>query len=97
MQSTSWAYHNNHVFTDGFSCSTCHNAHGMTATSSNPTGVRMVDFDVNVVGSNGSLPISYDPGSNSCVLMCHNVAHDPGGGIRRLTGPQQTTGGVKRR
>jgi len=61
----------------------------MGATSANPTGARMVDFDVNVVGSNGGLPISYDPGSNSCVLMCHNTAHDPGGGIRRLAGQQQ--------
>lgn len=90
MQTTSWAYHNNHVVTDGLSCSTCHNAHGMTSTTANPTGVRMVDFDLNVVGRNGALDISYDPGSNSCVLQCHNVAHDPGGGIRRMSGPQQT-------
>jgi predicted CXXCH cytochrome family protein len=89
MQSTSWAYHNNHVYADGFSCSTCHNAHGMAATSANPTGARMVDFDMNVVGQNGGLPISYDRGSNSCVLMCHNTAHDPGGGIRRLSGAQR--------
>jgi predicted CXXCH cytochrome family protein len=98
MQSTSWAYHNSHVYTDGFSCSTCHNAHGMGATSANPTGVRMVDFDVNVVGQNGSLPISYDRGSNTCVLMCHNTAHNPGGGIRRLPVTQQPgVGTIKRR
>ena len=82
---------------DGFSCSTCHNPHGMTATSANPTGVRMVDFDLNVVGQNGGLPVSYDRGSNSCVLMCHNTAHDPGGGIRRLNGPQQLGGAPKKR
>ena len=62
----------------------------------NPTGVRMVDFDLNVVGRNGGLDISYDPGSNSCVLQCHSVAHDPGGGIRRMSGAQQT-GPIKRR
>ena len=96
MQPVSWAYHNNHVNTDGFSCSTCHNAHGMTATSANPTGLRMVDFDTNVVGSNGGLPVSYDRGSNTCVLMCHNTAHDPGGGIRRLSGQQLNNSPVRR-
>jgi predicted CXXCH cytochrome family protein len=97
MQTVSWSGHNSHVYTDGFSCSTCHNAHGMTATSANPTGVRMVDFDLNVVGQNNGQPISYDQASNSCVLMCHNTAHDPGGGIRRVSGPQQSNGAIKRR
>jgi predicted CXXCH cytochrome family protein len=96
MQSTSWVYHKNHVATDGFSCSTCHNPHGMTATSANPTGVRMVDFDLNVVGRNGALNISYDPGSKTCVLMCHNTAHNPGGGVSKVTGPQ-TGGAIKKR
>ena len=97
MQPTSWQYHQNHVYSDGLSCSTCHNAHGMTSNSSNPTGVRMVDFDTKVVGQNGSLPISYDPGSQSCVLMCHNVAHDPGGGVHHLTaGSQGKTGAPKK-
>ena len=89
MQTTSWEHHNNHVVTDGFSCSTCHTAHGMTATSTNPTGQRMVDFDTNVVGQdtdpNGTQwPISYDSGAKTCILMCHNTAHDPGGVVRRL-------------
>ncbi len=93
MQSVSWSGHNNHVYTDGFSCSTCHTAHGMTATSANPTGLSMVDFDTNVVGqdtdANGNKwPISYNSGAQTCVLMCHNTAHDPGGGIRRLSGTQ---------
>jgi len=75
MSSSSWAYHQEHVFTDGFSCSVCHNAHGMTATSANPTGVRMVDFDLNVVGANGNNPISYNQAANTCTLTCHNHAH----------------------
>lgn len=82
MQGVSWSAHSAHVVKDGFSCSTCHSAHGTGATSANPTGVRMVDFDANVVGSNGGLPISYDPASNTCVLKCHNTFHDPGGRIR---------------
>lgn len=97
MQSQSWAYHNDHVYTDGFSCSTCHNAHGMPSTSDNPNGVRMVDFDLNVVGQNNGQPISYNQGANSCVLTCHNVAHNPGGGITRLNGPQQQGGAIKKR
>ncbi len=97
MQPTSWQYHKNHVYSDGFSCSTCHNAHGMTSNSSNPTGLSMVDFDTKVVGNNGGLPISYDPGSNSCVLQCHNVAHDPGGGVHHLAaGSQGKTGAPKK-
>jgi hypothetical protein len=96
MQSTSWAYHKNHVASDGFSCSTCHNPHGMTATTANATGIRMVDFDQNVVGRNGSLPISYDRGSNTCVLQCHSVAHDPNGTIRKVSGTLQTSGTLKR-
>jgi predicted CXXCH cytochrome family protein len=75
MGSTSWAYHKSHVSDDGVSCSVCHNAHGMTSTSANPTGVRMVDFDLNVVGKNGAAPISYNPATNTCTLKCHGYAH----------------------
>ncbi len=96
MQSTSWKYHSNHVAGDGFSCSTCHNPHGMSATSANPTGLSMVDFDLNVVGRNGGLPIQYNAGSNTCVLMCHNTAHDPNGNVRKVAGAQQTPMGIRR-
>ena len=87
MQGQSFKAHNAHVVTDGFSCSTCHTAHGMGATSANPSGQGMVDFDLNVVSydidKNGAKwPITYDSASNTCVLKCHNTWHDPGGGIR---------------
>jgi predicted CXXCH cytochrome family protein len=71
----SWVGHQNHVWQDGFSCSTCHNPHGMTATSANATGARMVDFDLSVVGQNGASPISYNQATNTCTLTCHNQAH----------------------
>ncbi len=45
--------HSTHVGQDGFTCSVCHTAHGMGANSTNVTGERLVNFDVNVVGSNG--------------------------------------------
>ena len=44
-------------------------------------GERLVNFDVNVVGANGSFPISYNHGSGTCVLICHGVAHNPNGSV----------------
>jgi hypothetical protein len=81
MQAISWSGHQNHVYTDGVSCSVCHNAHGVGSTTANPTGDRMIDFDVRVVGSNNRLAISYNRAANTCTLMCHNVAHNPDGTI----------------
>jgi hypothetical protein len=52
----SWAKHSTHLSQDGFSCSVCHTSHGMGATSPTITGERMVNFDGNVVASNGTLP-----------------------------------------
>ncbi len=71
---TSWNEHALHI-NDGFSCSTCHTAHGMSAGTANVTGERLVNFDLNVVAPNGTLPITYDRGTNSCSLMCHNHTH----------------------
>ena len=85
MQTISWSGHQNHVYNDGVSCSVCHNAHGVGATGANPTGDRMIDFDVNVVGSNSGLNISYNRASNTCTLTCHNVAHNPDGTISALS------------
>jgi predicted CXXCH cytochrome family protein len=82
---TSWANHGNHVRDDGFSCSVCHSPHGMTAGAGNPTGVRMVDFDTKVVGSNSGQNISYNQGANTCVLVCHSVAHDAQGHVKAVS------------
>jgi predicted CXXCH cytochrome family protein len=84
MQNTSWNQHSAHV-NSGFSCSTCHTAHGMGAASGTITGERLIDFDVNVVGSNGGLPISYNRGANTCVLVCHQAAHNPNGTVTQAT------------
>jgi predicted CXXCH cytochrome family protein len=75
MTSASWDGHQRHVVIDGFSCSVCHNPHGMTATTANPTGARMIDFDLNVVGKNGAADISYSQARNTCTLTCHSHAH----------------------
>lgn len=74
INNTSWGEHKNHI-NDGFSCSVCHTSHGMGATSGNISGERLVNFDMNVVAQNGSLPVSYNRTYDSCTLVCHNVAH----------------------
>ena len=84
MQNTSFAQHSSHINT-GFSCSVCHTAHGMGATSANITGERLVNFDVNVVGPNGATPISYNRSSNTCTLVCHGVAHNGDGSISAMS------------
>jgi predicted CXXCH cytochrome family protein len=71
---TSWALHSQHI-NDGFSCSVCHTAHGMGPGTANVTGERLVNFDLNVAGQNGSALISYDRSTGTCSLTCHNHAH----------------------
>ena len=74
MKNTSFNDHANHI-NAGLSCSTCHTAHGMGATSGNISGERLVNFDVNVVAPLSGMPISYTRATNSCTLVCHNVKH----------------------
>lgn len=82
---TSFLQHNSHSYQSGFSCSVCHSAHGMGAISPSVTGERLVNFDVNVVGQNAGLPISYNRSSNTCTLMCHSVAHNADGTVAAAT------------
>jgi predicted CXXCH cytochrome family protein len=79
-KNTSWNHHSTHINL-GVSCSVCHIAHGMGAASGTISGERLVNFDVNVVASNGGLPVSYNRGPNTCVLVCHMVAHNPNGTV----------------
>ena len=80
MQNTSWNQHSSHI-NAGFTCSTCHTAHGMGAASGTITGERLINFDVNVVAPNGSLPISYTRATNTCVLVCHQTVHNADGTV----------------
>src|SRR5581483_1607906 len=70
ISNTSFSEHAEHI-NEGFSCSTCHTAHGMGAISAGISGERMVNFDINVVAPNGTNPISYSKATNSCSLTCH--------------------------
>ncbi len=74
MSNTSFSEHARHI-NDGFTCSVCHTAHGMGSGPANVTGQRLVDFDANVVGANGTSPISYVRSSNTCTLVCHGSQH----------------------
>ena len=80
MKNTSWNEHAAHI-NAGFTCSSCHTAHGLGATNPNISGERLVNFDAAVVGSNNGLPISYNRGANTCTLVCHQVAHNPDGSV----------------
>ena len=53
----------------------------MGATSGAITGERLINFDVNVVGPNGGLPISYNRAANTCVMVCHQAAHNADGTV----------------
>jgi predicted CXXCH cytochrome family protein len=90
MKNTSFNDHANHI-SAGFSCSTCHTAHGMGATSGTISGERLVNFDVNVVAPNGGVPISYSRATNSCTLVCHGVAHT-GSGTGTTVGAMRVPG-----
>jgi predicted CXXCH cytochrome family protein len=79
-QGTSFKKHTSHI-NEGFSCTTCHTAHGMQANSVNSSGERLVNFDINVVAPNAGQPISYNRGASTCTLTCHAAAHNPDGTV----------------
>jgi hypothetical protein len=89
MKNTSWSQHATHI-NAGFSCSTCHTAHGVGGTNPNISGQRLVNFDVNVVAPNGNMPISFRYPADTCALVCHEAAHNANGTV---TGP--TVPGLK--
>jgi len=80
MANATFTQHQSHI-NAGFSCSVCHTAHGMGATSASITGERLVNFDVNVVAQNGAAPISYHRATNTCVMVCHQAVHNPNGTV----------------
>jgi predicted CXXCH cytochrome family protein len=91
MQNASFSKHASHI-NAGFSCSACHTAHGTAPSSNNVSGLRLVDFDINVVGPNAGQPVSYNRDSNTCTLTCHNAAHNPNGSVKIITGGRAGSG-----
>jgi predicted CXXCH cytochrome family protein len=84
MSNATFTQHQSHI-NAGFTCSTCHTAHGMGGTNPSISGQRLVNFDVNVVAQNGATPISYNRATNTCVLACHETAHNPNGSVKALS------------
>jgi predicted CXXCH cytochrome family protein len=78
MQNASFSRHAEHI-NAGFSCSTCHTAHGVASGSENTTGQRLVSFDTKVVAPNGGTIISYTRATGTCSLTCHGVTHNGDG------------------
>ena len=78
VANTSFTEHARHI-NSGFSCSTCHTAHGMGAITGTISGERLVNFDLNVVAPNGTTPITYSRATNSCALTCHQYVHQSAG------------------
>jgi len=92
VANTSFTQHGFHINT-GFTCSTCHTAHGMGSSNPNISGERLVNFDVNVVAPNGTT-ISYSRASNTCVLVCHAATHNSDGTVTSAVGPSKVKGGL---
>jgi predicted CXXCH cytochrome family protein len=89
-------YHSVHVSTVGISCSVCHTAHGMGATSPTISGERLVNFDANVVAPNalnasGAIGVAYSKASNTCTLVCHMYSHNYDGTVTQANGAQFKT------
>ncbi len=92
IKNTSWNQHSEHI-NSGFSCSVCHTAHGMGASSGTISGERLINFDLNVVAPNSGLPISYNRSANTCVLVCHQAAHYANGTVKSIS---HSSNGIKR-
>ena len=82
LSNASFSKHSIHI-NAGFSCSVCHTAHGVANASVGLQGVRLVDFDVNVVARNDATqaPISYNRSAGTCSLKCHNYNHNQDGTV----------------
>jgi hypothetical protein len=79
LQNASFATHGEHIRA-GFSCSTCHTAHGVGSSIANNSGQRLISFDMKVVAPNG-MSASYNQGTRTCTLTCHGVAHNANGTV----------------
>jgi len=93
LSNASFSKHSNHI-NAGFSCSVCHTAHGVPNSSATLAGERLVSFDINVVARNDAnqAPISYNRGTGTCTLKCHNYNHNQNGTVTLSRG---STPGLK--
>lgn len=82
LSNASFSKHSTHI-NAGFSCSVCHDAHGVPSASAGLSGQRLVNFDIAVVAENDTLmtPITYNRASGTCTLKCHNYNHNQNGTV----------------
>jgi predicted CXXCH cytochrome family protein len=82
LSNASFSKHSIHI-NAGFSCSVCHEAHGISSPSTGLSGQRLVNFDLAVVAENDVLltPITYNQASGTCTLKCHNYNHNRNGTV----------------
>ena len=59
----------------------------MGTINASMSGERLVNFDVAVVAPNQASPITYNRAANSCILVCHNTAHNGDGSVTALALP----------
>jgi predicted CXXCH cytochrome family protein len=73
-------WHKKHLVNWAATCSSCHNAHGVSDLAGTPTGSsHLIDFDLSVVGKAASGGLGFrDAGvrAGSCALRCHSGEHD---------------------
>ena len=96
MANASFNKHALHI-NAGFSCSVCHTAHGIGASSASVSGERLVNFDLGVVAHNDSakVPISYTRSTGTCTLKCHNVNHNADGTVGSTVKPKGLVKGIR--
>jgi len=82
LSNASFSKHSTHL-NAGFSCSVCHESHGISSPSAGLTGQRLVNFDIAVVAMNDVLltPITYNRTNGTCTLKCHNYNHNQNGTV----------------
>jgi cytochrome c553 len=76
--SGSWANNLHQDHHGGYSCSTCHDPHGVNGSATNNT--HLINFDTRFVTPSSSGILRYeDQGSNKgrCYLRCHGQNHNP--------------------
>jgi predicted CXXCH cytochrome family protein len=77
---SSFRLHRKHVVDGSTPCSTCHNAHGVSAVAGTPiNNAHLIDFDTTVVrpGPRGlRLYTTRGYRGGTCALTCHGVPHD---------------------
>jgi len=81
LADTSFEKHDLHIREENAPCSSCHDAHGVSATQGNSiSNSHLINFDLNIVSNNeDGLLMFEDLGTfrGQCYLSCHGEDHDP--------------------